>query len=132
MATYSTGLAKGDAIAKPGTPLTWTLSILACAYFLWAGFSLFFSTRIFANMFASMGVALPPLTSTVVGMYHFLYPVLFGGACILVIVKQFYIREKWANISATLAATVVLNIISNGIVNALYRPLFDLTEKLNK
>jgi hypothetical protein len=132
MATSSTGLAQGDAVAKPGTPLTWTLSILACAYFLWTGSALFFSTRVFANMFASMGVELPPLTSAVVGTYRFLYPVLFGGASILVIVKQFYMREKWANISVTLAATVVLNIISNGIVNALYRPLLDLMEKLNK
>ena len=132
MATYSTGLDNGGAIAKPGTPLTWTLSILACAYFLWTGFALFFSTRIFAAMFASMGATLPQPTGAVIGAYQFLYPLLFGGAAILVIVKQFYIREKWANISATLAVTVVVNIISNGIVSALYRPVFDITEKLNK
>lgn len=57
---------------------------------------------------------------------------MFGGAAVLVVTKQFYVRRKWVNLTIMLAAAVVLDVISGGIVRALYRPLFDVMEKLNK
>ena len=57
---------------------------------------------------------------------------MFAGPAALVLAKQFYVREKWPNLSITLAAVLVVDIISRGIVSALYRPLFDATEKLSK
>ena len=36
------------------------------------------------------------------------------------------------SLTITLAATLAVDVISNGIVRALYRPLFDTMEKLNK
>jgi hypothetical protein len=68
----------------------------------------------------------------VIATYRFGYPLWFGGATALVITKQFYVRQKWPNLSITLVAVVMVDIISRGIVWALYRPIFDLTEKLNK
>jgi hypothetical protein len=61
-----------------------------------------------------------------------MYPTLFGGIAALVITKQFFVRDKWISVSVTLAATVAVSLISEGIVRALYRPLFDMVEKLNK
>ena len=132
MTTDPAGAAQGKEITKPGTPLTWTISIVACLYLLWTGAMLFYSTGAFANMFASMGVELPVPTRIVIGTYRFSYPVLFGGAAVLVIAKQFYVREKWINITTTLGTVWVLDIISNGIIRALYRPLLDIMEKLSK
>jgi type II secretory pathway component PulF len=96
------------------------------------GAALFFSTRTFVNMYSSMGVDLPFLTRIIIWFYPVLYPTLFGGAAILVIAKQYFVREKWVNISATLGTVLVADFFSNVIVGALYRPLCDLMEKLNK
>jgi type II secretory pathway component PulF len=96
------------------------------------GAALFFSTRTFVNMYSSMGVDLPFLTRIIIWFYPVLYPTLFGGAAILVIAKQYFVREKWVNISATLGTVLVADFFSNVIVGALYRPLWDLMEKLNK
>jgi hypothetical protein len=122
-------------IADPpgrGSVFTWTATILACAYIAWSGTMLYFSTPIFINMFKSMGVELQGPAWFVMQNYYWSYPILFAGPAALVLVKQFYVREKWINLSITLAAVLVVDIISRGIVWALYRPLFEFMEKVNK
>jgi hypothetical protein len=96
------------------------------------GTALFLSTRIFINMYSSMGVDLSFSTRIIISFYRVLYPVLFGGAATLVIAKQYFVREKWANVSATLGTVLAANIVSNAIAIGLYQPLRDLMEKLSK
>jgi hypothetical protein len=115
-----------------GSIFTWSATILACAYVGWIGASLYYSTPIFINMYTSMGVDLALSTKIVIGFYRLGYPVLFGGATVLLIGKQFSVREKWPNLSITLGTVVVVDIIGSWIIRALYQPLFDMTEKLNK
>lgn len=93
---------------------------------------LYLSTPKFIDMYVSMGVELPLATRIVIGFYRIGYPFLFGGAVVLLIGKQFSVREKWPNLSITLGTVVAVAILGNWIVRALYRPLFDLVEKLNK
>src|ERR1043166_613535 len=102
---------------------TWFVTILACAYVAWIGIALYRSTPVFAAMFASMGVQLPAATSFVLRNYSWYCPVLFGGAVVLLIVKQFFIRDKWKNLALILATVVLIDFAANGIVQALYRPL---------
>jgi type II secretory pathway component PulF len=118
--------------AKRGNVFTWIATILACAYVIWTGVMLYMSTPKFMDMYISMGVELPLSTKLVIGFYRPGYPLLFGGATVLLIGKQFSVREKWRNLSITLATVVVMAILGNWIVQALYRPIFDLAEKLNK
>src|SRR6185437_4046230 len=125
MATQASAVLEKDKTSNPGTPLTWAVSLVACAYCLWMGTALFVSTRTFINMYSSIGVDLSFATKIIIGLYYVLYPIVFGGAVALVIVKQYFVREKWANISATLGTVLVANIVSNGIASALYRPLLD-------
>ena len=132
MVTNAAGLATQNESERPGTPLTWGLAILACAYIGWNGYALYVYTDAFSGMFSSMGVELPIPTRIVISSYRFFYPLLFGGALGVVIAKQFYVRQKWANLTTTLAAVVVVVVFSNEIVRALYRPLLDLMEKLNR
>lgn len=115
-----------------GSVFTWIATILACAYIVWSGTALYLSTPKFIDMYSSLGVELPLATRIVLATYRFGYPLWFGGATALVIVKQFYMREKWPNLSITLVAVVIADITSRVIVWALYRPIFDITEKLNK
>lgn len=132
MSTTEIGLPKPGEIDRPGSILTWIVTILACAYICWIGISLYYSTPIFINMYTSMGVELSlPLRIFIAG-YHWMYPILFGGVAALVITKQFFVRDKWFSVSLTLAAAVAVGLIGYGIVRTLYQPLFDLIEKLNK
>ena len=83
-------------------------------------------------MYKSMGVDLPLATRIVFAVYRFAYPVLFLGATALVIAKQFYAREKWVSLGITLGVVLVVEIMIRGTLWALYHPLFDIAEKLNK
>jgi type II secretory pathway component PulF len=93
---------------------------------------LYLSTPRFIDLYSSLGVELPLATRIVIATYRFGYPLWFGGATALVIAKQFYVRQKWPNLSISLMAVVMVDIAGRTAVWALYRPLFDLTEKLNK
>jgi hypothetical protein len=120
-------------LSKPEARVfTWIATILACAYILVSGTMLYLSTPTFIDMYSSMGINLPLATRIVSAVYRFAYPLLFGGATALIIAKQFYVRPKWINLGITLASALVVDIICRGTVWALYRPLFDLMEKLNK
>jgi hypothetical protein len=132
MAITKAGALEPNEIERPGNILTWTVTILASVYIGWIGASLYYSTPIFINMYSSMGVDLQLSTKILIGFYRLMYPVLFGGLAALVITKQFFVRDKWISVSVTLAATVAAGLISDGIVRALYRPLFDMAEKLSK
>jgi hypothetical protein len=132
MATSASGLGKSDGSERPGSVLTWTVTILACAYFTWIGAILYLATPIFINMYKSMDVELQGPAWFVMRNYYWTYPILFAGAAAVVLAKQFYIREKWISLTITLAAAVVVDVISSGIFRALYRPLTDFMEKVNK
>jgi len=118
--------------SRPGSVLTWTLSLVACAYSLWMGAALFLSTRAFVNIYSSLGVELSFSTRTLFGFYRILYPVLFGGAATLVIAKQYFVRDRWANISVTLGTALAADFVRNMIFSSLYWPILDLMEKLSK
>jgi type II secretory pathway component PulF len=117
---------------RSGGVLTWPATILAFTYIVWTGTALYFSTPIFINMYVNMGVDLTLSTKILIGFYRLMYPILFGGIAALVITKQFFVRDKWISVSVTLAATLAVSLINEGIVRALYRPLFDMGEKLNR
>ncbi len=131
MATTEPAFLKADPPGR-GSVFTWIATILACAYIVWTGTMLYLSTPTFINMFKSMGVELQGPAWFVMQNYYWSYPILFAGPAALVLAKQFYVREKWISLSITLAAVLVVDIISRGIVWALYRPLFEFMEKVNK
>jgi type II secretory pathway component PulF len=83
-------------------------------------------------MYKSMGVELPALTRFVLVAYRWVYPPIFLGAATLLIAKQFFVREKWASLAITMAVVFAVDFMGSEIVQALYRPLLDLTEKLSK
>ena len=132
MATSDVSFPKPIENKRPGNILTWIATILACAYVVWTGTMFYASTPKFIDMYINMGVDLPLSTKIVIGFYRLGYPFLFGGAVVLLIGKQFSVREKWPNLSVTLATVLVVAIFGDWIVRALYRPLFELAERLSK
>jgi hypothetical protein len=118
--------------AQPESIFTWLVTLMACAYIAWLGASLYHSTRIFIDLYISSGVEFLLSTKILIAFYRFLYPIIFGGMAALLITKQFFVRDKWVSVSVTLAATLAASLIGDAIVRALYHPLFNLMEKLNK
>ena len=131
MSTTGPGFQQANSPVR-GSAFTWIATILASAYILWSGTMLYFSTPRFIALFISMGLELPLPTRIVIITYRFGYPLWFGGATVLVIAKQFFVREKWPNLSISLMAVVMVDIISRTVIWALYRPIFEMTEKLSK
>jgi hypothetical protein len=117
---------------RSGSAITWLATVLACGYFLWIGWSLYRSISVFAAMYSSMGVELPLITRFVVASYGWLFPIFFVGASGVVIAKQFFVRDRWINLSITFITALAVDLVGSGIVRSLYRPIFDLIEKLNK
>ena len=131
MATPEPGLQKAGQPGS-GNVFTWITTVLACAYIVWSGTMLYSSTPIFINMFKSMGVELHGPAWFVMRNYSWAYPILFAGPAAVVLAKQFYVREKWISLCITLAAVLVVDIVSRAIVSELYRPLFEFSEKVSK
>jgi hypothetical protein len=132
MATTNAVPVTSNEIERPGSIFTWIVTVLACAYIAWLGASLYHSTRVFIDLYISIGVEFLLSTKLLISFYRFLYPIIFGGMAALVITKQFFVRDKWASVSVTLAATLAASLIGDAIVKALYHPLFNLMERLNK
>lgn len=132
MATSDVGFPKATDNQRPGNILTWAVTVLACAYIVWSGTMLYISTPKFMDLYSSLNAELPLATRIVFATYRFGFPLFFGGSAALLIAKQFYVRGKWQSLSITLAALVMATIIAGGIVRALYHPLFEMAEKLNK
>lgn len=131
MASATSGLGKPDWIGR-GSVVTWIATILACAYIVWTGAWLYHSTMAFRDLFASLNVELPAPTQFVISTYRWSMPISFGSVIVLVVAKQFLVREKWVSLVITLAAVFAMEFTSSVIVRVLYQPLFILIEKLSK
>ena len=123
---------KPEGSERKGRMATWVATVFACVYIAWTGTSLYYSTSIFIKMFTGMGLELHTPVLMLIAGYRWLYPVLFGGAAVLVVTKQYFVRENVVSLTITFVITVIVVILSGGIVRALYQPLFDLIEKLNR
>ncbi|MGZ4788054.1 MAG: hypothetical protein ACXVZV_10315 [Terriglobales bacterium] len=117
-------------ITGPSAALTWTASLIACFYIIWTGLSLYLSLPSLINLYASIGVALPLAVRILIAGYPGLYFIIFGGASVLVIAKQFFVRDNRQSLTLTLATTLAAAIAANAMLRALYHPLLDVMNKL--
>jgi hypothetical protein len=115
---------------QKGSRLPWYVAIIGCVYYAWFCISLRRAVPIFAQLFVGIGVDLPLPTRLLFSTYAWLFPVLFLGAVIVMLVKQIAVlndsQRRIANwfllfIGAVFPALVVL---------ALYLPLFVLIHRL--
>ena len=89
-------------------------------------------TPIFVVSFKGLEVNLPFPTKFLIASYSWLYPLLFGGAAVALIVQEFLVRDARRRLITTAvvfvgsAASVAVAII------CLYLPLFLLTWKLGR
>jgi hypothetical protein len=110
--------------------VAWAMSLLSCLYFVWTYIQVSRFTETFSDLFAGLGLELPTQTRFILSSHYLIYPMLFLGGGILVVVKEVFIRDKMVSIATTLTAVVGMLWAVGWITNALYAPLFSLIEKL--
>jgi hypothetical protein len=110
--------------------VAWAISLLSCLYFVWTYIQVSRYTKVFSDMFASMGVELPTQTRFLLSSNHWLYPMLFVGAGVLVVVKEAFMRDKKVTLATTFGVVLCVLWAVGWINSALYAPLFSLIEKL--
>jgi type II secretory pathway component PulF len=118
--------------SQKGNGFAWVASLLVSLCCIYVCVILTRSTGIFTGLFKDLGVELPLATRFLVATYSWLYPLLFVGAAVLVIAKEFVLRD----IQRRLATTVIIFVVavsSVGLVQyVLNMPLLDLVRKLSQ
>jgi len=118
--------------SERGKGLAWVAALLVSLCCICACLFLLGSTGIFTELFKGLGVELPAPTRFLIETYSWLYPLLFVGAALLVIAKEFLLRD----VRRRLATTVIIFVAAVswvGLVQyALYLPLLDLVKKLSQ
>ena len=110
--------------------VAWAMSLLSCLYFIWTYIQVSRYTKVFSDMFASMGVELPMQTRFLLSSNYWLYPVLFLGAGVFVVVKEAFMRDKKLSLATTFGVALCVLYAVGWINSALYAPLLSLIEKL--
>ncbi len=117
---------------KPVQIVAWAWSVLACAYFAWAYFDLTGFTKTLSELYAGLDLQLPLSARFVLAMRVYVYPLFFGSAAMIVVVKEIIMRDKIVSLVTTLAAMVGVFATVGWIKITLYSPIIGLAEKLNK
>ena len=87
-------------------------------------------TAAFGAMFHGLGAEVPRSTAFLLAHHGWLYPALFGGAVVLVVAKEIWIRDKRLSAATTFVIALVVLWVSDYLKSALFFPLIDLLEKL--
>ncbi len=110
--------------------LAWMLDVLAVLYFAWTYFVLSRQTAGVVQTLRGLGVEAPRPTAFVMAHHAWLYAVGFGGAALLVVSKEFWVRDK--RLSAGLTFLIALGALwlSDAARAALFEPLLTMIERL--
>jgi hypothetical protein len=113
-----------------GHKAVWLANVVALLYFVWNYLFLARQTAAFRGLFEGLGAEIPAPTAFVLAHHRWLYPVVFLGAGIAVLVKEFWITDK--RLSAGITFVIALGILwtSDYFKTVLFYPLLGLIEKL--
>jgi len=112
--------------------VAWAWSLLACGYFAWAYFDLTGFTQTLSQFYAGLDAALPLWVRFVLASRVYVYPLLFGSAAMIVVLKEIIMRDKIVSLVTTLAAMLAVFATASLIKMTLYSPIIGYTEKLSK
>jgi hypothetical protein len=126
------GTFENKVISRKEKGFAWGASLFVSLCCIYVCLILTRSTGIFRGLYKDLGVELPLATRFFVAAYPWLYPLFFVGAAILVIAKEFVVRDMGRRL-ATTAIIFVIAISSVAMVQyVLNLPLLDLVQKLSQ
>lgn len=111
--------------------LAWTGTIVAVLYFAWRGATIFRVTRVLEGMFEGLGAQLPAATRLAVAQRPAILAVVFGLPIVVVIGKEFLVRDKRTSMMITMLIVILVLFAVDVLVTVYYMPLFDLIGKLS-
>ena len=122
--------------SPPNTPLHWRLrwpfAVACCLYFLLAYLFLATATPTFAKLFEGLSVDLPLPTRFLMASHSWLFPLIFVGAVLLTVFKEFVPLDKFRLRVANLILIFIGLAFPALVILAMYLPLFELIWKLNR
>ena len=110
--------------------LGWVASALVAVCCLSAAAALLKLTPVFAELFRGLGVELPGVTRFVIATSSWFLPILFVGAAIAVIAKEFMMCDAGSRLATTLVIFVAAGSCVGLVVFAMYLPLLEMVRKL--
>lgn len=110
--------------------LAWAADVVSVLYFGWNYSVLSRHTAGFGSMIHSLGAEVPGSTAFVLAHHAWLYPILFGGAAVLVVAKEIWMDDKRLSVAVTFAIALVILWISDYFKTVLFYPMLGLFEKL--
>ena len=110
--------------------IAWFASVFSFLYYIWLYATLSRQTEIIIESLPNMSVELPASTRLLILFRFWLYPLLFLGSGILLITKEFFVRDKRLSLIFTLAVAVLVLFVTNSIKDSLFLPFVALVEKL--
>src|SRR5437867_12943719 len=90
-----------EAISRKEKGFAWDASTFVSLCCIYACVVLVQSTGIFRELFKGLGVELPLATRFLIATYTWLYPLLYLGAAVLVIAKEFILRDMRLRLATT-------------------------------
>jgi len=110
--------------------LAWFAALCSCLYYLWAYASLHHFAKSLDGVFQGLGVDLPYPTRLVIQNQLWLFPLLFVGASVWVVLKEFMMVNKRLSLSLTLATAVLVVFTVDWIKSVFFLPLLEMMDKL--
>ena len=110
--------------------LAWAADVLSVLYFGWNYLSLSRHTTAFGAIILNLGAEIPPPTAFVLAHHAWLYPALFGGAVVLVVAKEAWVRDKRVSVALTFLIALLVLWISDYLKSVFFLPLLDVMGKL--
>lgn len=111
--------------------LAWLTTGVAGLYCVWAGTVLWRSSGAFGAMFEGLGAELPTPTRIVVEHGYWIYPLVFGGVAVGLVVKERLVTDKRLSTIITCLTAILVQWLAQWFIHLHYLPLFDIIKKLS-
>jgi len=118
--------------SQRGKSLSWVASVLVALFCIFVGGVLLRSTGIFMNLFAGLGVELPPATRFLIGTHSWVFPLFLAGAALLVLVKEILLSDVRRRLATTLIIFVAAGFSAGLAQYILNLPLLQIVQKLGE
>jgi hypothetical protein len=107
------------------------INLVAVFYLLWLAISLGGATARFAQMYEALGAELSTPLEFLIRHGRWFYPSVFGGLAVVVVAKEWVIRDKRASSMVTLLIALVAQALGHVLTTAYYQPVFEMMRKLS-
>lgn len=110
---------------------SWAVTLAGCAYVLWIAYALSTRTSGFGQLLTGLGNELPATTAFALSACREPIPIIAALVLVvLLIVKELRLKSLVARLSMTVLTVIAVSWFADFVLQALYRPLFDVLDQI--